>query len=175
MELSPKTKVNDLLNLYPFLKDFLVNLNPEFKMLDNPFMRKTVGRIASLGKVAMIGGMDVSLLMNSAGKKKTGGCDAYSEAGVTSRKAAETLKNHQGTHEATPTCKKKFEELIKDVAPWDRPDGTTTYCRGHAGDGDQALRGACSGSRGVGHHRARLPAGHPVHTLMLENRVAEGI
>lgn len=45
MDLSPKTKINDLLNQYPFLKDFLIKLNPEFKMLDNPFMRKTVGRL----------------------------------------------------------------------------------------------------------------------------------
>jgi len=59
MELNPKTKVNDLITRYPFLKDFLISLNPEFKMLDNPFMRKTVGRIASLNKVAMIGGIDV--------------------------------------------------------------------------------------------------------------------
>ena len=58
MELSPKTKVNDLLAIYPFLKDFLISLNPEFKMLDNPFLRKTVGKLASLGKAAMISGMD---------------------------------------------------------------------------------------------------------------------
>jgi hypothetical protein len=42
MELGPKTKVNDILSRYPFLKDFLISLNPEFKMLDNPLMRKTV-------------------------------------------------------------------------------------------------------------------------------------
>lgn len=69
MELSPKTKVNDVLVRYPFLKDFLINLNPEFKMLDNPFMRKTVGRLASLGKVAMIGGMDVKKLLDDIAEK----------------------------------------------------------------------------------------------------------
>ena len=64
MDLNPKVKVNDLLSHYPFLKDFLIKLNPEFKMLDNAFMRKTVGRIASLQKAAMIGGMDVKKLLD---------------------------------------------------------------------------------------------------------------
>ncbi|MGE5173235.1 MAG: DUF1858 domain-containing protein, partial [Betaproteobacteria bacterium] len=99
MELSPRTKVNDLLNLYPFLKDFLVNLNPEFKMLDNPFMRKTVGRIASLGKVAMIGGMDVKKLIDRIAaeiKKETGETvlTAHSETGVGEQEVRiDTLKN----------------------------------------------------------------------------------
>src|SRR3990172_2677041 len=75
MDLSPKTKVNDLLAVYPFLKDFLISLNPEFKMLDNAFLRKTVGKLATLGKAAMISGMDVDKLIDAiAGeiKKKTG-------------------------------------------------------------------------------------------------------
>ena len=69
MELNPKIKVNDLLAQYPFLKDFLIKLNPEFKMLDNPFMRKTVGRIASLQKAAMIGGMDVKKLLDDIARR----------------------------------------------------------------------------------------------------------
>ena len=64
MELSAKTRVNDLLTRYHFLKDHLTGLNPEFKMLDNAFMRRTVGRIATLGRVAMIGAMDVRTLLD---------------------------------------------------------------------------------------------------------------
>ena len=87
MDLNPKTKVNDLLADYPFLKEFLIVLNPEFKMLDNAFMRKTVGRLASLGKAAMISGMDVKKLLDSiAGEIKQEAGEAvsvsYDEAGM---------------------------------------------------------------------------------------------
>jgi DUF438 domain-containing protein len=188
MELSPRTKINDLLNLYPFLKDFLVNLNPEFKILDNPFMRKTVGRIASLGKVAMIGGMEVKKLIDGIAaeiKKKTSETVliAYGEAGVDEQEVRiDTLKNiikelHDGKD--AESQKKKFEELIKDVAPWEiaqmeqrliaegMPETEIkNLCEVHV----QVFKEALEHQTVPG-----LPAGHPVHTLMLENRVAEGI
>ena len=95
MDLSPKTKVNDIIAQYPFLKDFLIALNQEFKMLDNPFMRKTVGRIASLSKVAMIGGMDVKKLIDDIAAeitRKTGETVAvsYGEAGPDERTSRST-------------------------------------------------------------------------------------
>ena len=127
MELSPKTKVNDLLERYPFLKNFLINLNKEFQMLDNPFMRKTMGRIASLNKVALIGGMDVKKLLDdiAAEIRKTGEVVTitYGGAGEDEQGARiETLKNiikelHEG--KSAESQRKKFDELIKDVAPWE--------------------------------------------------------
>ena len=71
MKISPATKVNDLINEYPFIKEFLVKLNPHFKALDNPIMRKTLGRMATLGKVSMIGGIEIGeLLKGIAGEIK---------------------------------------------------------------------------------------------------------
>lgn len=188
MDLSPKTKVNEVLSQYPFLKDFLITLNPEFKMLDNPIMRKTVGRLASLGKVAMIGGMDVKKLLDDiAGKiKKESGVGvsiSYSEEGVDEQEVRlETLKGiikelHAGKD--AESQKKKFEELIKDVAPWEiaqmeqrliaegMPETEIkSLCEVHV----QVFKEALEQKTVPG-----LPAGHPVHTLMLENRAAEGI
>ena len=66
---------------YPFLKDFLITLNPEFKMLDNPLLRKTVGKFATLGKAAMMNGMDIKKLLDDIAaeiKKKTGEAVALS-------------------------------------------------------------------------------------------------
>ena len=188
MDLSPKTKVNDIIAQYPFLKDFLTALNPEFKMLDNPFMRKTVGRIASLSKVAMIGGMEVKKLIDDIAaeiKKKTGEAVAlsYGDAGPDEQDIKiDKMKNiikelHAGKDPESQ--KKKFEELIKDVAPWEiaqmeqkliaegMPETEIkSLCEVHVQVFKEALeRQAVPG----------LPAGHPVHTLMLENREAEGI
>ncbi len=64
MEITPKTKVNDLLNAYPQLEDFLMRLNPKYKKLKNPILRRTVAKIATLTQVAKIGGYDVLELVN---------------------------------------------------------------------------------------------------------------
>ena len=188
MELNSNTKVNELLALYPFLKDFLISLSPEFKMLDNSFMRKTVGRIASLGKVALIGGMDVKKLLESIAaeiKKKTGETVpiTYGKEGVNEEEVRiETLKGiikelHEGKD--AESQKKKFHDLIKDVAPWEiaqmeqrliaegMPETEIkNLCEVHV----QVFKEALEHQTVPG-----LPAGHPVHTFMLENRAAEGI
>ncbi len=188
MDLSPKTKVNDIIGHYPFLKDFLISISPEFKMLDNPFMRKTVGRLASLGKAAMIGGVDVKKLLDDVAaeiKKKTGVAVtvSYGEAGPDEQEARidqlkEIIKElHAGKN--AESQKKKFEELIKDVAPWEiaqmeqkliaegLPETEIkSLCEVHV----QVFREALEKKTVPG-----LPAGHPVHTLMLENRAAEEI
>src|SRR5512140_2291504 len=128
MDLTSSSKVNDLLALYPFLKDFLISLNPEFKMLDNPFVRKTVGRIATLGRVAMMGGMDLNKLLDDiAGeiRNKTGDTVAivYGEKGLSEQELKidqmkEIIKAlHAGKD--VESQKKKFTEMIKDVAPWE--------------------------------------------------------
>lgn len=63
MELSGKTKMNDLLNEYPFLLDFFIKRSPKFKMLQSTAMRKTVGRVAPLSQVAGVTGIRLDLLL----------------------------------------------------------------------------------------------------------------
>ena len=59
MEISANTKIDDLLKKYPFLENFLITISPKFKGLKNPIMRKTIGKVATLGKIAGIGGLDL--------------------------------------------------------------------------------------------------------------------
>ena len=187
MELSTKTRVNDLLTRYPFLKDHLTGLNPEFKMLDNAFMRRTVGRIATLGRVAMIGAMDVRTLLDGIAaeiKARTGEVVVVIAGSGASEDEdrIETMKGiikdlHAGRD--VESQKQKFHELIKDVAPWEiaqmeqrlisegMPESEIkSLCDVHVKVFQEALE-----------HKTvpGLPAGHPVHTLMLENRAAEAI
>src|SRR5574337_1411839 len=188
MDLNPKVKVNDLLSHYPFLKDFLIKLNPEFRMLDNPLMRKTVGRIASLQKAAMIGGMDVKKLLDDLAaeiRSKTGEGVKVSYAGDGADEQdirIDQLKNiikelHAGKDPESQ--KRKFQELIRDVAPWEiaqmeqrliaegMPETEIkSLCDVHV----QVFKEALEHKTVPG-----LPAGHPVHTYMLENRAAEDI
>ena len=67
--ITPKTKIFDLLESYPELEDFLIELAPEFKKLRNPVLRKTVARIASISQAATIGGLSVELLVNKLREK----------------------------------------------------------------------------------------------------------
>ena len=187
MELSARTKVNDIITRYPFLKDYLIGLNPEFKMLDNPLMRRTVGRIATLGRVALIGGMDVRALLDGIAAEIRGRTGetvvVLTTAGASEDEdRIETMKEiikdlHAGKD--VESQKKKFQELIKDVAPWEiaqmeqrlisdgMPEAEIkNLCDVHVKVFQEALE-----------HKTvpGLPAGHPVHTLMLENREAEAI
>ena len=173
---------------YPFLKDFLIGLNPEFKMLDNPFLRKTVGKLASLGKAAMISGMDVKKLLDGVAgeiKRKTGEVVtlSYGEPGKDEQEARiDTMKGiikdlHAGKD--AESQKKKFGDLIKDVAPWEIAQMEQRLIA--EGMPESEIKSLCDVhvkvfQEALEHQTVPgLPAGHPVHTLMLENRACEGI
>lgn len=57
MEINGDTKVGALLDAHPELEAVLVGLSPEFKRLQNPLLRRTVARIATLSQAARIGGI----------------------------------------------------------------------------------------------------------------------
>ena len=64
MEITPETKIHALLESYPELESFLMKLNPKYKKLKNPVLRRTVARIATLAQVAKIGGYEPLGLVN---------------------------------------------------------------------------------------------------------------
>jgi len=64
MELTPSVKINELLDSYPFLLDFLVDYNPKFAHLKNKIMRATMGRMATLSMAADMGGMPIDKLLS---------------------------------------------------------------------------------------------------------------
>lgn len=64
MEITAKTKIDELLQAYPKLEEQIINIAPPFKNLKNPVLRRTVGKLANLEKVAQIGGIQVLSLVN---------------------------------------------------------------------------------------------------------------
>ncbi|MEJ5203056.1 MAG: DUF1858 domain-containing protein [Anaerolineales bacterium] len=64
MEITAKSKVQDVLTAFPALEEKIIQLAPPFKNLTNPVLRRAVGRLATLEKVAQIGNMDVLELVN---------------------------------------------------------------------------------------------------------------
>jgi hypothetical protein len=64
MEITPKTNINAMLEAYPELENFLMGINPKYKKLKNPVLRRTIARMATLTQVAMIGGYKPEELVN---------------------------------------------------------------------------------------------------------------
>jgi len=67
-EITLETKIADLLNDYEGMKEILIGINPKFKKLNNPVLRRTLGRIASVRQAAVVGGMDPKDLLDQLRK-----------------------------------------------------------------------------------------------------------
>ena len=75
MNISSKTTISQLLDAYPFLFDFLVGYHPKFKLLKNKMMRATMGKMATLKRVAGIGEIPLGKLIKDIAaeiEKQTG-------------------------------------------------------------------------------------------------------
>jgi uncharacterized protein (DUF2249 family) len=57
-EITLETKIADLLNDYDDMKNILIGINPKFKKLNNPVLKRTLGRVASIRQAAVVGGMN---------------------------------------------------------------------------------------------------------------------
>ena len=80
MLVSPETKVGPLLDEHPELEEVLIGLSPEYRRLQNPILRRTVARVATLAQVAKVGGLPVPDLVNALRRalgQDAGGCDAH--------------------------------------------------------------------------------------------------
>ncbi len=65
MEIFGSSKLLDVLVAYPDLEVQIMNISPPFKSLKNPILRRTVGSLATIEKVAQVGGMDAAKLVNT--------------------------------------------------------------------------------------------------------------
>jgi len=63
--ISPKTRVGELLDVYPELESVLLKLSPAFRKLKNPVLRKTVGKVATLQQAASLGNIPVTEVINT--------------------------------------------------------------------------------------------------------------
>jgi hypothetical protein len=65
MEIKSSSKLFDVLKEYPFLEERISNVAPPFKNLRNPVLRRTVGQLATIERVAQIGRLDVTQFVNT--------------------------------------------------------------------------------------------------------------
>ncbi len=69
MDITPKTKISDILKAYPQLKEKIISLAPPFEKLRNPILLKTVAKVTSLSQAAKVGDIPVADLVNALRKE----------------------------------------------------------------------------------------------------------
>lgn len=183
MVITPQMTIHSLLGEYPFLGEFLTAYNPEFKKLANPVMRRTMGRMATLQRVADTGHVPLEQLLHDIGaevQRVTGVLpEIRLRAGVGDVDPArqEELKAivkelHAG---ASPDdLKNRFAELIQDV------DATEIAAMEQRlieeGIPEAEVKRLCDVHVQVfaesldEHEAVQAPAGHPIDTFMRENQ-----
>ncbi|OGD17161.1 MAG: hypothetical protein A2Y69_10320 [Candidatus Aminicenantes bacterium RBG_13_59_9] len=191
MRIGSRTKLDDLLRKYPFLLDFLAGLSPRFGKLRSPVMRKTIGRVATLGQVAGFGGLPVPELLRKiqAEITKTAKEDVEVEAGdappepIDAKEARlEVLKDiirelHEGGD--LEEQKKRFADLIQDINPTEIAEMEQKLIEG--GLPEEEVKRLCDVHVQVfkesleGQPIPSAIPGHPLQTLMEENRGLEKI
>ncbi len=64
IEISPSVTVHELLEAYPDLEEVLIDIAPPFKKLRNPFLRKSVAKIATIKHISSVGGVPLVELID---------------------------------------------------------------------------------------------------------------
>ncbi|MBL7033541.1 MAG: DUF1858 domain-containing protein [Candidatus Delongbacteria bacterium] len=65
MEIQQTTKLFALFAEYPELEEKVMQMAPVFRNLKNPVLRRTVGKLATVEKVALIGKLDPGTFLNT--------------------------------------------------------------------------------------------------------------
>jgi DUF438 domain-containing protein len=188
MRIDGDTRLDDLLKRYPFLPEFLARFSPKFGMITNPVLRRTIGKMVRLDKVASMGGVEPDALLEALAAEIAARTGDIVETGpapspVDTRKdRQEVLKGiirdlHRGGDLAA--LKERFRALVRDVAPAEiaameqalidegMPENEVKrLCDVHVQVFKESLER---------HESPEAVPGHPLHTLMAENRVLEGL
>jgi hypothetical protein len=88
-DITPDSRLADVLARWPGLEDVLVALSPHFKALRNPVLRATVAKVATLRQVSTVSGVPLGTLIarlrGSAGLAPAGAEDGSNAAPLAER------------------------------------------------------------------------------------------
>jgi TusA-related sulfurtransferase len=64
LEILPSTTVHELLTAYPELEEKLIGIAPPFKKLQNPLLRKSIAKVATIKNISSVGNIPLEELVN---------------------------------------------------------------------------------------------------------------
>ncbi len=181
MELTPGTKVLDLVKNHGFILEFLAEYAPEFEKLKNPILQKTMGRFATMQMAASMAGVPLEKLLADVAREITEqtGEEVLVEGEAGPLLDPERIDNLKGIirelHDGAPPedLKSRFADLLQDVSPTEiarmeqqliaeglPTDDVKNLCDVHV----QVFMDSLEKQEQV-----EAPPGHPIHTFQAEN------
>lgn len=181
--LNGKTKLHDLLKKHPFLLDFLAAYHPKFGLLRNAAMRATMGRFATLEKIAGLGGIPLQQLMRDLSERIASepaqppvaeGLAADSEPDPDKVGKLKTIIRALHDGQDTEALRAEFAELLADV----QPEAIAAMEQELILEGMpvREIHRLCDLHVNVfrdgleSQEAVQAATGHPLHTYMAENR-----
>jgi Domain of unknown function (DUF1858) len=61
--ITPDSRLGELLERWPGLEDVLLQLSPHFRALQNPVLRRTIAKVATLRQVSKVSGVALGVLL----------------------------------------------------------------------------------------------------------------
>ena len=176
MELKPETKLGDLLKEYPFLIEFLPTVSPTYEALKNPKLRRTMLGRATLKMIAERGEIELGTLIESI----EGAIKAAEDPSDEER--MEVLKGiirdlHAGVE--MEILRDRFARLCEHVSPKEIAEMEQSLI--DDGLPEEEVKRLCDVHVEVfkqsldTQETPSMPAGHPVHNFMAENRATENL
>lgn len=183
MNITPKTKIDELLEKYPFLVRFLAEYNPRFALFEDKYTRAAIGNASTLRRVAAIGGVNLAELMQALAKHITGATgDNVKATGLSEidrakrRDRVEAIKQIIGgllADKDVDAAQRKVTALKGDIEPSEVAEAETALI----GEGLPAdeVRHLCelhvNALNGLmKKDETKFSPGHPVNTYIEENR-----
>jgi DUF438 domain-containing protein len=177
LELKANTRIKEIFDKYPWIIDFLPTIAPHFKKLQDPDHRAKMFAFATIEMAAGGGGFEIDELIGifQAEIKKR-------EGGDIKEMRKEVLKSiimdiHAGVE--MDILRKRFADLVVDVSATEIAEIEQMLI--DEGLPESEVKRLCDVHVEVFKHALdgkdilRPPAGHPVHTFMVENRASENI
>lgn len=65
IEINPSTTIHELLDAYPELEEKLISIAPPFKKLNNPLLRKSIAKVATIKQISSVGNIQLNELVNT--------------------------------------------------------------------------------------------------------------
>jgi len=177
LEFKADTKIKEIYEKYPWIIDFLPTIAPHFRSLQDPAHREKMFEIATIEIAAGGGGFDVDEfidLLQGEIKKRDGG-DVMEERKEVLKSIIRDL--HAGVE--MEILRKRFADLVEDVSATEIAEIEQSLI--DEGLPESEVKRLCDVHVEVFKHALddqgvpRPPAGHPVHTFMVENRASENI
>jgi DUF438 domain-containing protein len=177
LELKSDTKIKEIYEKHPWIIDFLPTLAPHFSRLQNPEHREKMFGIATIEIAAGGGGFKVDelirLIQEEIEKRST--VDVEEERKEVLKGIIRDL--HAGVD--MEVLRKRFADLVQDVSATEIAEIEQSLI--DEGLPESEVKRLCDVHVEVFKHALddkdvpRPPAGHPVHTFMVENRASENI